>query len=63
MDLIIRRIERIHEVELSELEHGIQDEGIEQICANILYLRVCVSEGMTLHILHKSIKLVDKNWK
>ena len=50
MDLIIRRIERIHEV-----EHGIQDEGIEQICANILYLRVCVSEGMTLHILHKSI--------
>ena len=36
MDLIIRRIERI-------LEHGIQDEGIEQICANILYVRVCVS--------------------
>ena len=36
MDLIIRRIERIHEV-----EHGIQDEGIKQICANILYLRVC----------------------
>ena len=58
MDLIIRRIERIHEV-----EYCIQDEGIEQICANILYLRVCVSEGMTLHILHKSIKLVDKNWK
>ena len=39
MGLIIRRIERIREV-----EHGIQDEGIEQICANILYDRVCVCE-------------------
>ena len=56
MDLIIRRIERI-------LEHGIQDEGIEPICANVLYMRVCVSEGMTLHILHQKHKMVEKNRK
>ena len=57
-DLIIRRIERIHE--LGRLITASETKGSIRSAPNFC-MYVYEVEGMTLHILHKSKKLVDQN--